>query len=462
MTLDCILPAEPLPLDLIDPPVAALRARHADLRPVFYARRRDLGHYARILPGSTIRAVETLPSFGEGLVAALTMRPWPQGIDFVPAHDRPLPELAGEGRRVSLVNMHGYALDGRIENGAVRLGGEAAVRAGARDFDAHAFGRLGPLGRDDLDLYSFTYFPYGYLMRNVGAGSVDPFGFRTRHDPVALASRPEHHRLIAMFGGSAAFSIYCPDDRTFCRVLEDALNARAERSGRNDRFTVLNFGVPGHVVLNQILTWLLFAQRLRPDVVIAHDGCNDVHYGLIGDPMLLADHAITYQEGLEEWSRLLHGSGDRPTSQSPFAGTGRCRNLNASVDVARAYIGRKRQFKMLAEAAGSRFVWGLQPIFASKAALSPREILGAAGYRQQYYRDQAEALPQIYDMLSAKVAHADGDLVVDLHRAFSAYGAERTLFADHVHLLPAGDAIVAGCYLDALASAFGLPSQDSP
>ena len=45
-------------------------------------------------------------------------------------------------------------------------------------------------------------------------------------------------------------------------------------------FTVLDFGLPGNVVLNEIITYLLHCQDIRPDIVVAHDGFNDLFYGL--------------------------------------------------------------------------------------------------------------------------------------------------------------------------------------
>ena len=43
---------------------------------------------------------------------------------------------------------------------------------------------------------------------------------------------------------------------------------------------------------------------------------------------------------------------------------------------------------------------------------------------------------------------------VDCDAAMTAYGAERLLFGDEVHLMPDGDVLVAGLYADAIARAY--------
>ena len=357
------------------------------------------------------------------------------------------------------LSMHGQFLEGTVADGRVRLGGREVLERLAPRYADHAFGRLGPCDAGYLDLYSFAYFPYGYMMRNVGVGAVDDMGFRVPADLQHLAERDPGHLVIAVLGGSSAFSLYCDDEQMFSAVLERRLAAEPELNRPGLRVTVLNFGVPGHVVLNQTMTYLLFVERLRPDVVIGHDGVNDCHYGLITDPALLKQDQITYPDSLEKWSQLLHASGDRPTTQAPFEGSGHLRSINSVADVARAYVARKRQLKRVVEAGGARFVWGLQPAFFSKGALSEREEYGVAGYVGGLYRNQAALLPELFNILSDHVEHAPGDIVVDLHRHFRRFGSDRTLFADQVHLLPAGDAEVAEAYASALWPAIARASE---
>ena len=90
-----------------------------------------------------------------------------------------------------------------------------------------------------------------------------------------LAEREESLRVIALFGGSAAWSPECLHHEMFSSRLEDALRQKAAEIGSALRFKVLNFGQHGHVVFNEIQTFTMFCVGLRPDVVLTHDGYND-------------------------------------------------------------------------------------------------------------------------------------------------------------------------------------------
>lgn len=450
MTLACLLPAWRLPPALLEPCLEALRARYPGESLAYYCAAPDLEHYASLLGGA--RPADIAGFTGQAdTVVALTFHKWPRGAEFDPPHQRPLAQLVGAGRGVSVLNLHGHFLAGTVADGRVELGGRDVLERLARHYGEHVFDRLGPCGAGYLDLYSFVYFPYGYTMRTAGIGATNAMGLRVPADYAQLAKRDADHVLIAVLGGSAAFSLYCDDERMFSAVLERRLATAPELAGL--RVSVLNFGVPGQVVLNELLTYLLFVEKLQPDFVIAHDGINDCHYGLITDPTLLREEQITYPDNLEKWAQLLHGAGEGTTTQAPFEGSGHLRNLSSVADVARAHVARKRQFKRVVQAAGARFVWALQPIFCSKGALSEREAYGVADYIAGLYRDQAAQLPELFRLLSEHVGHAPGDLVVDLHRHFRQYGADRTLFADHAHLLPAGDAEVAEAYAAVLRPA---------
>ena len=65
------------------------------------------------------------------------------------------------------------------------------------------------------------------------------------------------------------------------------------------------------------MTYLLFAQQLRPDVVISHR--DDIWYGLRNDPYLVTRHNIIYQQHSEYWSYLLKVGGEFNLKQNILA-----------------------------------------------------------------------------------------------------------------------------------------------
>lgn len=314
--------------------------------------------------------------------------------------------------------------------------------------ETHVFNRLSPRSVDGY----FYYFPYGYLFRYTGWGPIDPFGFRVAGDPSALANRPPEHKLVVVFGGSAAWSMYSTHEEMFPSRLEALLNTYCREAGRSERFTVLNFGMHGHTVLNQMIAYTLFVEPLNPDFVLSHDGFNDLGYGQLSDTFLLRK-GISYQTNLEEWSPLLHQTdGQNKThASSPY------RPVNLPPNVVKAYVDRKGQFMRQVERSGAVFIWGLQPFVGSKSALAPAE---ASKLQDELapvpdrpfcfmYRNQAH----MFSLAQRAVARVSDPLrVVDLHKAFGSFGVDEHLFADFVHTTPTGDERIAREYMNYFAN----------
>ena len=100
---------------------------------------------------------------------------------------------------------------------------------------------------------AFTWIPsQGQLIR---------LGFESRKITYLWQAEIKIIFLIAVFGGSAAFSVYCQINEMFPARLEHKLSLALERIGQ--RVTVLNFGMHDNVVMQEMMTYLLFAQQLR-------------------------------------------------------------------------------------------------------------------------------------------------------------------------------------------------------
>jgi len=306
--------------------------------------------------------------------------------------------------------------------------------------DAHIFNRLAPAGSE-----FWYYFPYGYLFRSLGLGPVNEFGFRVPGDLKSLSGRPARHKLICLFGGSSAWSLDCLTTEMFSTVLERRLNQWADETGRDIQFTVLNFGMHGHVVLNEILTYMLFVQKLQPDIVIAHDGFNDLQYGLTSDPGLLVREQICYQVNFEEWSQILHGTGEHPTGRTP----GDMLELrNAPQSSIKAYITRKRQFAALVSADGARFLWGLQPMLVSKSALHPDEqlYLRQENPYEKSFGGLYASMKQVYDLMIRNVPHIKFVDFINFDEYFKNLDGSECQFVDFIHTTPRGEEIIADLY----------------
>jgi hypothetical protein len=413
-----------------DQRLAGLRARFGDLAAAdWFARPEDTSHYQERLPGCSVRPISPGCLVGRDMVAMMEC-----GRNDLSGYGADLGEP--EDCRLYHVHAHGRVLpvSGKIDVGEYPF------------LEAHAFNKYSPRN-GEVDFGCFYYFPYGYLYRFLGVGPVNEFGHRIEFDFRELEKRPANHKVVACYGGSAAYSIFCCHDQMYTKAMERRLNEFCRSNNLDFRFTVLNFGGPGHVVLNELFTHVLFGSRVRPDIVIAHDGANDVGYGSGCDPFLVNNHLI-YQQQLELWACILHNpsyTGDRlavePTWGHEAAPLGM---------IVKAYGARKRQFCSIVKAEGAKFIHGLQPIFLSKPEYSDLEKRWIFDEPRIPLEQHAgfEHVRQAYKLLLGSTPSLGEDAFVDCNELFGAYGKEATLFADVVHLAPEGDRVIGEHYAD--------------
>jgi hypothetical protein len=314
--------------------------------------------------------------------------------------------------------------------------------------DRHVFARLGSRNFRG----AAYFFPYnGFYVGHPSAfGPIDEFGFRNAHDRALLEKREDDHIVIAVFGGSTVWSPCCLQPETFCSVLEDRLRRALDAEGDARKVSVVNFGVSGHTVLNETMSWLLFCHKLRPEIVIAHDAFNDLANGVQTDPDLLNRNDMTYMVAIEQWGRQLMGASNVPLTQSDDP-TAPIRLPNSPQAVVRAYLTRKRQFSDLVEKSGATFVWGTQPAWFGKAA-STGEAERFAKIRalSRQLAPMYQALPQLYEMVRRALSQSVIAYPVDVHAAFGNLTDQDSVFVDHAHLNPAGEAIIAGIYAETI------------
>jgi len=214
----------------------------------------------------------------------------------------------------------------------------------------------------------YVLTPYGYTLRHSGYGYINEFGFRVPKDYQKLKNRRKNHKLICFFGNSSCFSMRVRDKELFTNLLEKKLNNYYYDNNINQQVTVLNFGMMGHLVLNEIYTYIAFAQELNPDMVFAHHLINDLASGMTNDNLLLKKFHFSYSYFFEEWSLKLHKNDIILRDKIPTRN-----KINSSQDIINSYYARDNQFKDLIKNNGSRYVSIIQPVSFSKKELSERE-----------------------------------------------------------------------------------------
>lgn len=419
---------------------SALRFRFGSKPEILVAAASDGGDLP--LSVSLIEPIAAARAPADTWVIALSFIPVFQGKgwDAVPVPGDP---ASRAGKQIFLLEPQGLLHPARIDTA-----GQVHVRM-TPETEPHlqqqVFSRMTP----DTFRGQAYLFPYNGFFGGMCSAfaPIDSFGFRNATTSDAFNKRDSDHLLVAVFGGSSAWSPCCLQNETFSAVLEILLNERLKTEcGRYKRASVLNFGLNGATVLNEMITYLLFCHRSRPEIVVTHDIFNDLANGIQTDRDLLNRYDITYLGQMEEWARILMGAPPEVLTQSTGANE-RIRLVNGPMNVVRAYLARKRQFMDIVTGQGASFIYGIQPAWFSKT-LSVREQARLAPIRRQEGRNAPmyQAMEQLYGIAAEALDKDPPTHYVNLDRAFRALGQDEDLFFDHAHLFAEGDAIVARYY----------------
>lgn len=303
----------------------------------------------------------------------------------------------------------------------------------------HVFNRLAAqLGNERL-----CYFPYGFNSQYVGLGPIDAFGHRISERIEDFVGRGPGHLLIAVFGGSGAWSIHNLYDEMFTTLLKESLNDHCQKKGIPLKVSVLNLAQPSGVILNDIVRYILFCFEARPDLVISHSGLNDLAFGQTSDRYLVAEHKIVYQFELERWAEILQ---NETTDHSSIQDWESIPIQTYPRMIIKALITRLRQFQELVTRSGGYFIAGMQPMIFSKSGLSSSEAEWMSKYENIYYGPVLKNLPYLLSELLSRYPTLGCDRFVNLHEVFGQYGSERTLFGDAVHTVREGEVLIAQAY----------------
>jgi lysophospholipase L1-like esterase len=133
------------------------------------------------------------------------------------------------------------------------------------------------------ELKSFSYAPHHYLFYSLNAAGSVHFGdqidatYLIRRKE-AIRPRAEVAMRILAIGGSTTFDTSIGDEKkTWVGRLETRLR---ERYGAG--YDVINGGVGGYTVYENMIHYITLLTYLDPDIVLLYEGINDVHPRLYG------------------------------------------------------------------------------------------------------------------------------------------------------------------------------------
>lgn len=265
-------------------------------------------------------------------------------------------------------------------------------------------------------------------------------------NPEVAEEKPAGVRRIAVLGDSIAFGYWVAEEQAFPRQLEALL-------GGPGRVEVLDFGVPGYNLEQEIETLRVKALRFEPDVVVVAFCLNDLE-GL-----------FSYEYGLTV-DRAARGG----TIGGRFAEAVLARSLffswieyrMAELDARRRYVeARNPMSGPLYDQAVSeqkRALLGQLSVLGS--LLRPRGIAGLVAIFPTFGNRFAAYPNRELHHVVVEAAEESGLLAVDLLGCYQAYDF-RDVRVDVVHPNPMGHRIAAHAIRDGLCD-HGLPCGADP
>jgi hypothetical protein len=266
-----------------------------------------------------------------------------------------------------------------------------------------------------------VFFPYIILNRYNVFNDENSLGFRMREDFYKLKNRDKNHKVIAIFGGSSVYDI----------TSIEPFSLKLEKLFRKNSYkvSVLNFGICGGCIMDEISAYNLFAYEIDPDIVISYSGANDFASGQIVEENYIRNHII-YPKFYSDMALKLSNKEANlfNVKNTPF-------------QIIDSYQKRVYFFKRLVEKRGKKFIFVLQPYyFAKKLSIKEKEnlkIFKKNNIGLNITERIINNMKIIYNKFNLDFEY------LNMHEFFYQFNEEKTLFADIVHLLDEGSDIVA-------------------
>ncbi|MDD5255810.1 MAG: GDSL-type esterase/lipase family protein [Candidatus Omnitrophica bacterium] len=291
----------------------------------------------------------------------------------------------------------------------------------------------------------YLMFQYTPNVRSPHLNTND-MGFRGKEDYSHLPSVAvdENYRYVVLLGGSAAFGAFSvSDEKSISGQLESMLND-AYKKGKP--FKVINLSAGFYNSFQELIAYILYGLKFKPQVVITFDGFNDASVSSsIHESRRVPLVSGNYYYTKEVLDKINTGSlktkrrasflssGDKNTSWDKESGD----FIN---DVVALYRRNLDLICTLSRESNARVILTLQPV----------QVLKDGHMAWRYDRKDLEAayrlLPEELQSLAAK--HNAG--FIDFQKVFRENKTYNDYFShtDPVHLIDEGQRIVAGFMLE--------------
>jgi lysophospholipase L1-like esterase len=310
---------------------------------------------------------------------------------------------------------------------------------------------------------------------------TDDNGFIVDVDDLPVApQKPVNTYRVIVLGGSTVMGQGAPrPSQNLVGMLRKAVRERGLTGPNGKRVEFINAGVYAYTSAQEYLYLVADLLRFRPDLVVVYDGWNDIYsdyqsahsnaerltwsYSIAGSARLLAENLryflteSDFRLGMAElpW-RVLHGVSDRLSSYLSHKSDEKQSEFVSKPLDARAtenYSRNRRAFLALADDQLSVALF-LQPLVGmDDRTLSAEEKASwwypqlDIGYKKIPFYEHAR---QILEDLKERNQDNGHYCIADLSHSLN--GVSEAVYADHGHLLPRGNEVVAAHMLDKLVS----------
>ena len=300
------------------------------------------------------------------------------------------------------------------------------------NFDNIIFNRMGAKNKDEVFL-----FPYGFLFRCTGLGSIDKYGFRKSNKTIDESKKVIK---ICILGGSAGWGCDNLYSKTFGSLLQKKLNNYLKDNHDSREVSVLNFSQHSYLVVDQMLTYMLHIKKINPDIIILHDGFNDLLFGSMTDPSMLKD-SISYSLVMETISQKIYNSNQSLTQKEITA----YQCINNPIDVVKSYFDQKNNLIDIIKNSENKtkVISALQPFIMSKNKRSKEEFkyINDNNIFKGQFGEPYSSILYLYEQ-----ACKNKDLFdINFHYEFK--NTEESLFSDFCHTNNAGEEFISEIYL---------------
>lgn len=222
-----------------------------------------------------------------------------------------------------------------------------------------------------------SHIPYPGFNVHIATERADKNFFFEEVDWDCIHHRDADAKLIACFGNSALRLNYLPLSETIVENLRRELQNFAPQQ----KFIVLNLGISGYTIYEQMMLYNALIYPHSPDIVLSFFGGTDWRTGIVSCEILLKTHRMTYTPGYYEYQAksFFQQTSLVQTNQLPLYTELEIPNPKISdADVNIAITTRLRQFHDIVLGGGGQICCIYPAAFAMQKSLDERRERYAA------------------------------------------------------------------------------------